>query len=153
MIACTTATALDVADIDRLARLSGLEVDAAHSLGLPHARVLCAKDPESGAFLGFLLAWHVADEFELLDLATEPTARRRGVASALLTELTKIARGARGSAVFLEVRSTNYGALFLYEKHGFQMVHERKNYYRDPVENAVCMRLDLAPAPNREPAR
>lgn len=151
MIACNNATPLDVPDIDRLARLAGLEVDAARSLGLPHARVLCARDAHFGGFLGFLVAWHVADEFELLDLATEPAARRRGVASALVTELVTSARQLGGSAVLLEVRSSNRAARALYEKHGFQVVHERKNYYRDPVENAVCMRLDLDldPQPQR----
>ena len=153
MIACHNATPLDVPDIDRLARLVGLEVDAARSLGLPHARVLCARNVHSGGFLGFLVAWHVADEFELLDLATEPAERRRGVASALVTELVTSARQLRGSAVFLEVRSSNCAARALYEKHGFQVVHERKNYYRDPVENAVCMRLDLDPERNPRPQR
>ena len=152
MIACTNASSLDVPDIDRLARVVGLEVDAARSLALPHARLLCARDPGDGKFLGFLCAWHVADEFELLDLATEPSQRRRGVASALLGELTKMAQSVAGSAVFLEVRSSNQAARALYEKHGFRVVHERKSYYRDPVENAVCMRLDLEPGPPRGPA-
>ena len=153
MIACTNATPLDVPDIDRLARLVGLEVDAGRSLELPHARVLCARDPLQESLLGFLVAWHVADEFELLDLATEPSQRRRGVASALVTELVETAQQLAGSAVFLEVRSSNRAARALYEKHGFRVVHERKNYYRDPVENAVCMRLDLDPHPPRGPAR
>ncbi|HEY6724797.1 MAG TPA: ribosomal protein S18-alanine N-acetyltransferase [Polyangiaceae bacterium] len=153
MIACTNATPLDVPDIDRLARLAGLEVDAARSLTLPHARLSCARERIDGRFLGFLSAWHVADEIELLDLATEPSQRRRGVASALLQELTSTAVSLAASAVFLELRSSNHGALALYAKHGFRVVHERKNYYRDPVENAVCMRLDLDPRPPRGPAQ
>ena len=88
----------------------------------------------------------MADEFELLDLATDPGQRRRGVASSLITELIHTARARAGSAVFLEVRSSNQAARSLYEKHGFRVVHERKNYYRDPVENALCMRLDLIAA-------
>jgi len=143
LISVTTATLSDVPDIDRLAQLSGLQVDAAHSLDLPHARLACARAPD-GALLGFFVAWHVADEFELLDLATDPSQRRRGVASALLGELIHTARTRGGSSVFLEVRCSNQPARALYEKHGFRVVHERKNYYRDPVENALCMRLDLA---------
>jgi len=143
VFACSRATLDDASDIDRLARAAGLVVDAAHSLGLSHALLFAAKSAPDAAFLGFLLAWHVADEFELLDLATEPTARRRGVASALLAELTHTAERQRGVALMLEVRSSNLAARALYEKHGFQVVHERKNYYRHPVENAVCMRLDL----------
>jgi len=148
VISVTTATLSDAPDVDRLARLTGLQVDAAHSLGLAYARVLCARTSE-GAFLGFLVAWQLADEFELLDLATDPSQRRRGVGSALVGELIHTARSRAGSAVFLEVRSSNQPARALYQKHGFRVVHERKNYYRDPVENALCMRLDLASA---EPA-
>lgn len=143
MFACSPATLADASEIDRLAREAGLQVDAAHSLGLPQALLFAARATLDGAFLGFLLAWHVADEFELLDLATEPLLRRRGVASALLAELTHTAERRRARALLLEVRSSNLAARSLYEKHGFQVVHERKNYYRDPVENAVCMRLDL----------
>ena len=143
MFACFRATLDDASDIDRLAREAGLHVDAAHSLGLPQALLFAARAAPDGALLGFLLAWHVADEFELLDLATEPAQRRRGVASALLAELTHTAEQERGVALMLEVRSGNLAARTLYEKHGFQVVYERKNYYRDPVENAVCMRLDL----------
>jgi len=153
VISVTTATLSDAPDIDRLARLAGLQVDASPALGLPHARVLCAKDSRDGTFLGFLVAWQVADEFELLDLATEPGERRRGVASALVLELINTAQQLAGSAVFLEVRSSNQGARAFYEKHGFRMVHERKNYYRDPVENAVCMRLDLESAEGHGPRR
>lgn len=142
MISVTTATLSDAPEIDRLAQLTGLQVDAAHSLGLSHACLACARALD-GTFLGFLVAWHVADEFELLDLATDPGQRRRGVASALLGELIHTARVRAGCAVFLEVRSSNQPARALYEKHGFRVVDERKNYYRDPVENALCMRLDL----------
>ena len=143
MFACSRATLDDASEIDRLAHEAGLHVDAAHSLGLPQALLFVARATRNGAFLGFLLAWHVADEFELLDLATEPTERRRGVASALLAELTHAGERERGVALMLEVRSGNLAARALYEKHGFRIVYERKNYYRDPVENAVCMRLDF----------
>jgi len=143
VFACSRATLDDASEIDRLAHEAGLHVDAAHSLGLPQALLFVARATRNGAFLGFLLAWHVADEFELLDLATEPTERRRGVASALLAELTHAGERERGVALMLEVRSGNLAARALYEKHGFRIVYERKNYYRDPVENAVCMRLDL----------
>lgn len=153
MIVCTHATTLDASDIDRLARLVGLEVDAARSIALSHARVLCARDPLGTALWGFLIAWHVADEVELLDLATEPSQRRRGVASALLSALSESARCLASRAVFLEVRSSNQAARALYEKRGFRVVQERKNYYRDPVENAVCMRLDLEPLQPRGAGR
>ena len=44
----------------------------------------------------------------------------------------------------LEVRAGSAGAIGLYEGLGFVGVGRRRGYYRDPVDDAVLMRLDLA---------
>jgi ribosomal-protein-alanine N-acetyltransferase len=43
---------------------------------------------------------------------------------------------------YLEVRDSNFGAQALYEKLGFRRVGLRKNYYHNPVEDAVVMALE-----------
>ena len=52
------------------------------------------------------------------------------------------ARGAR--FLFLEVRESNEGARGLYAKVGFEVVGVRKDYYHEPVEDAIVMKLDLS---------
>lgn len=79
--------------------------------------------------VGFALSRAVADEAELLLLATSPSARRRGVGGALLRAVIAEAR-ARGIAqLHLEVRSGN-DAVELYRREGFDKVGDRPNYYR-----------------------
>jgi ribosomal-protein-alanine N-acetyltransferase len=44
---------------------------------------------------------------------------------------------------FLELRAGNTVAQSLYEKAGFVPVGKRRNYYSDPVEDAVTMTAQL----------
>jgi len=76
------------------------------------------------------------DEAELLNLAVDPAARRRGVASALLEALCARARG----SVFLEVAEPNTPAIGLYTRHGWLPVALRKGYYEGGKINAVVMK-------------
>ena len=52
-------------------------------------------------------------------------------------------RGVR--EVFLEVRVSNTCAQKLYERHGFTEVGRRRNYYLEPVEDALVMRHQVQP--------
>jgi len=78
---------------------------------------------------GFALSRAVADEAELLLLATRPSARRRGVAAALLRAMIAQAQAGGAVRVHLEVREGN-DAVNLYVASGFSKVGERRNYYR-----------------------
>ncbi|WP_066799969.1 ribosomal protein S18-alanine N-acetyltransferase [Sphingomonas soli] len=82
-----------------------------------------------GKDIGFALTRLVADEAELLLLATRPGARRRGVGGALLRAVIEEARARGAAQIFLEVRAGNSAAK-LYNREGFAKVGERTNYYR-----------------------
>jgi len=43
------------------------------------------------------------------------------------------------SYIFLEVRPSNKTAVALYKKLGFQKLGLRKNYYHNPIEDAIIM--------------
>lgn len=93
-------------------------------------------------------------EAQLLNLSVVPDARRRGLGRALLRRF--IDDGARLGAVqlFLEVRSSNTGAIALYEAEGFARVARRKAYYpgkspEAPREDALVMRRALESDPSR----
>jgi ribosomal-protein-alanine acetyltransferase len=87
-----------------------------------------------GQVCGFIVSRDVAGEIEVLNLASAPKMRRQGIASALLASLD-------ASEIFLEVRESNSAARKLYEKLGFFAVGTRPEYYDDPVETAIVMRL------------
>ncbi|HEY2408900.1 MAG TPA: GNAT family N-acetyltransferase [Polyangiaceae bacterium] len=97
-----------------------------------------------GPVVGFLLAWSVADEMQLLELATDLDFRRRGVARALLRALVTETRAQRKRLLLLEVRASNQAALCLYRSEGFVTTGVRKGYYSDN-EDALEMRLTLDP--------
>ena len=105
---------------------------------------------EAGAPLGMILCRALAGEAEVLTLAVDPAARRRGVARALVTAAAGAAKAAGAEAMFLEVAVDNDGALALYEQAGFVRAGRRPSYYDRGgglYVDAVVMRLDL----NSEP--
>ena len=79
---------------------------------------------------GFVLGQVIADEAEILALATAPEAQRHGVASDLLARFVEQARARGAARVFLEVAADNAPAIALYRRHGFAQTGHRKAYYR-----------------------
>ena len=85
----------------------------------------------------------VLDEAEILEVAVSEDLRRNGIASELMDEVF-VWCGKNGIAqIFLEVRESNFAARSYYKKYGFVEDGVRKNYYRDPIENAVLMSKKL----------
>lgn len=87
---------------------------------------------------GFLCSWIIAGELEILNVATAPECRRRGVAAALMQHVFDRARAHGVTSAFLEVRLANSGAIALYRKFGFTVVARRPGYYADG-EDALLM--------------
>jgi [ribosomal protein S18]-alanine N-acetyltransferase len=85
---------------------------------------------------GFLVSRETAPgEREILNLAVDPSLRRRGIARKLL------ARELSGplERCFLEVRESNLAAINLYRSMGFQATGKRPGYYSIPPEAAIVM--------------
>jgi ribosomal-protein-alanine N-acetyltransferase len=89
--------------------------------------------------VGYSVVIHVIDEGELANVAVDASARRRGVARALMDALTARARRDQLHSMFLEVRESNVGARALYEAFGFSALTRRKGYYQRPDEDAIVM--------------
>jgi ribosomal-protein-alanine N-acetyltransferase len=87
---------------------------------------------------GFLAARRVAEgEREILNLAVAPELRRQGIGRALMKSFVE---GVSGD-IFLEVRSSNSGALEFYKSLGFQELSLRQGYYEAPAESAIVMKF------------
>jgi len=93
--------------------------------------------------LGFLVAQHIAPEWELENIVVARSARRKGLGKRLLQHLLTAARETNSAAVFLEVRELNIAARTLYEKAGFAQTGRRKSYYINPQEDAILYRRAL----------
>ncbi len=109
---------------------------------------LLAEDEEDKG-IGFVLARVMADEMEILNLAVRPAQRRRGLGRRLVAEALARGRAFGAQHCWLEVRASNQSALEFYRALGFQERTRRRNYYREPEEDAVvCARpLTVAAGP------
>lgn len=85
-------------------------------------------DSEIVAYAGAFLP-SVGGEADLMTIAVSPKYRRQGIASYLISELEKWAKARGGDAMMLEVDISNHDAIALYQKHGYEKLNIRKNYY------------------------
>ena len=94
---------------------------------------------------GFILCRSIAGEAEILTIAVDPAARRRGWGGALVEMAAGIAAETGSEAMFLEVAADNSAAIALYAATGFARVGLRKGYYPHPdgARDAVVMRRAL----------
>lgn len=87
--------------------------------------------------VGMLALQHVADEWELLQIAVARDVQGQGLAKKLL-ECLNLCKG----SIFLEVRVSNHRAKSLYEQYGFVEIGRRKQYYHQPSEDAIIMKRE-----------
>ena len=103
--------------------------------------------PGTFAFLvpaqGFVLARAGGGEAEVLTLAVEPAARRRGIASALVRAAAAQGWELGAQSLFLEVAEANLAAKNLYLRLGFVEVARRKGYYGGAGADALVLRAKL----------
>lgn len=119
-------------------------------LGKPGVFALLAVDGRNQP-VGFVLTRQVADEAEVLFIATVPAARCQGAGKALLVTISKQLAEAGVAHLHLEVAADNAPAQALYRKAGFEVVGRRPRYYRREggAVDAVLMRLNLVEADER----
>lgn len=95
-----------------------------------------------GVICGFLTASSVLDEVNINNVAVREECRRSGIGERLLCALEEQVSGF-AAVINLEVRESNLPAIALYKKQGYAQNGLRKNFYRQPVENAVLMSKEV----------
>ncbi len=144
-----TATVEDIAAVLRVERSA---VEAPH---WGEGEYLAALDDEAavrrclmvaeveGRVVGFAVGKVAAGVGELESVAVEGEERRRGVGRALCVAVMEWCRAGGAGTMELEVRAGSVGAIGLYEGLGFVGVGRRRGYYREPVEDALLMAMEL----------
>ena len=98
---------------------------------------VCLTATDGDDIAGYMVMYHAADEGEIPSVAVHGDFRRRGIGHALMNDLFDRARSLGLTRIFLEVRRSNTPAIAYYESHGFLCAGERRNFYNDPVEDAL----------------
>ena len=98
---------------------------------------VCVAAVEEGRVAGYLICARYDQVWHLMNIAVDPPARRRGIATALLSEM--IRRAGPYRQYTLEVRTSNAPAIALYERFGFRSAGTRPRYYHDTGEDALIM--------------
>jgi len=140
---------LEVVEIEEACRLSLWGWDSYYAdLLRPESIMLVARrarpDEQTGHHLyGFLSGRVSANELHINNIGVHESARQRGVGNALME--VAVACGNRQGALtaILEVRAGNVAAQSLYRRYGFAVVGRRRNYYREPTEDALLMNARL----------
>ena len=99
---------------------------------------ICLAAIEDGAIVGYLVCSRYDTVWHLMNVAVEPRRQRQGIASTLLERLFEQA-DKPSEQYTLEVRTSNEGAIRLYERFGFRAAGRRRAYYHDNREDALIM--------------
>lgn len=89
------------------------------------------------AVAGFLSVQQLVGELEITNIAVRKFSQGQGLGAQLMSFLDAV-----DFPIFLEVRTSNSAAQALYQKFGFEEVGRRKNYYHEPVEDAILMKRE-----------
>jgi len=138
--------AFDLADLhDRAFDRPWTALEFDDLLKSPGAFAVLGEAGEPAAPKGFILCRSIAGEAEILTIAVDPAARRRGWGAALVEVATGIAAETGAEALFLEVADDNAAAIALYQSGRFAKVGVRKGYYPHPdgAKDALVMRRAL----------
>jgi ribosomal-protein-alanine N-acetyltransferase len=101
---------------------------------------VCLAAVRDGTVVGHLICSRYDTVWHLMNIAVDPSLRRKGIASALLEALLeRIDDGSGSCQLTLEVRPTNRAAIVLYERFGFRSAGTRPRYYQDNGEDALIM--------------
>ena len=98
---------------------------------------------EDGTPLAYIGMTYAADEGSITNVATHPDARRQGLGRAVVSALLAHAPALGLTDIYLEVRVSNEAAIALYRSLGFEEIGRRRNFYRQPTEDALLMKATV----------
>ncbi|MCP4356569.1 MAG: ribosomal protein S18-alanine N-acetyltransferase [Chloroflexi bacterium] len=91
--------------------------------------------------IGFAGYWLIRDEIHISAIGIHPHWQRCYFGELLLLNMLLLAYTHPANMMTLEVRRSNVAAQKLYLKYKFEIVGERRRYYRDTGEDALIMTM------------
>jgi [ribosomal protein S18]-alanine N-acetyltransferase len=136
-----------VVELEELTGLSrwGYEAYRIELFNNPMAIMRVARSlysPDSGRrVLGFIASRVTVDELHINNVATHPEYRRQYIGTVLMENAIQQSRLFGAHRCVLEVRAGNASAQSLYAKLGFRVIGRRRDYYTNPMEDALVMQM------------
>jgi ribosomal-protein-alanine N-acetyltransferase len=142
-------------DAESLAELSEMAPEAAQWSAREYERMLQPVDEgeavrrwiyvlaEGSQLQGLIVVKLLGPEAEIENLVVRREARRRGMGRALCATALQALSASGAQTVELEVRESNGAATGLYAELGFERTGRRRDYYRNPREDALLLRVEL----------
>ena len=139
------------------------EMNAGHIQQIAELEKLCFNDPwsensisselnnrlslwlvalDNDVVVGYVGSQTVLGETDMMNIAVHPDCRKQGIGTKLILALIDALTKRESHSLMLEVRSSNLPAISVYSSLGFSEVGRRKNYYRNPKEDALIMRKE-----------
>jgi len=97
---------------------------------------------ENEKVIGYVGSQTVLGETDMMNIAVHPDYRKQGIGTCLIVGLIGALEQRGSHSLMLEVRVSNEPAISVYQKLGFDEVGRRKNYYRNPKEDALILRKE-----------
>jgi [ribosomal protein S18]-alanine N-acetyltransferase len=135
---------LEVTDLESVRKLLSSIPEAApwsadDFLFAAHRKVCLRVAEEGGIVCGLIVFRIAADEAEILNLAVDTRCRRRGTGSRLILDAITASKSAGVQNIYLEVRDSNTSARSFYSRMGFTEAGRRRQYYQQPIEDALVL--------------
>jgi ribosomal-protein-alanine N-acetyltransferase len=145
MITVCNMTSQHVAQVAALEKLCFADPWSENSVAaeLEHDYSLWVVALEEDTVVGYVGAQISFEEADMMNVAVHPDHRRKGIAESVIDALIAQLKERGCAGLSLEVRASNIPAITLYEKMGFTQVGLRRNYYRNPKEDALILRKTL----------
>ena len=132
-----------LADLEAQAIPDGWSANAFRSEAEKENGIVLYTLDENENVIGLLTAYTAADEADITNVAVKNSARKKGIAKALLYEMENIAAN-EIKDIFLEVRMSNIAAIGLYTSLGYEKIAVRKRFYSNPVGDAIIMKKKVS---------
>ena len=85
---------------------------------------------EKERIIGYYIALITQDQCELLNITVIKNNQNLGIGNFILNHLISFCKAHNVANMFLEVRTSNFTAIKLYKKNGFNELGIRNNYYK-----------------------
>lgn len=93
--------------------------------------------------VGYITLSYILETADIISVAVKDGYKGKNIFSKMLNFIENILKEKNVEEIFLEVRETNSSAIKAYTKNNFKQISTRKNYYENPVENAIIMKKIL----------